>query len=315
MTALSGKRIVVGFLVLVGLAAAAYGLLALAGAATRDHPDVVWGRRGVQPGDMVRPRAIAIDAKDRLYVVDFTARIQVYDRDGNYLGPTWTTPDYRNGRPSGLSIDRDGNLLVSDSHYHCLRIYDAQGQELRQIGGEAGTGPGQLGYVSDAVQDRDGNFYVAEFGENHRISKFDADGHFLTSWGEPGTEPGQFSRVRALALGADGLLYCADADNHRIQVFTRDGKLVRCWGTSGTEPGQLSYPYDLAFGPRGELYVVEMGNNRVQKFTPEGVSLGCWGGPGREPGHFCMPWALAVDSRGKVHVVDTENHRVQRIGF
>jgi DNA-binding beta-propeller fold protein YncE len=315
MTALSGRRIVVGFLVLVGAAAGAYGLFALAGAVTRDQPEVVWGRRGVQPGDMVRPRAIAIDGKDRLYVVDFTARIQVYDRDGNYLGPTWTTPDYRNGRPSGLSIARDGNLLVSDSHYHCFRIYDAQGQELRKFGGEAGTGPGQLGYVSDVVQDKDGNFYVAEFGENHRISKFDADGHFLKMWGEAGTEQGQFSRVRALAIGPDNLLYAADADNHRIQVFTLDGKLVRCWGTSGTEPGQLSYPYDLAFGPRGELYVVEFGNCRVQKFTAEGVSLGCWGGPGGEPGHFFSPWALAIDSRGKVHVVDTENHRVQRIAF
>src|SRR5262249_24098404 len=152
-----------------------------------------------------------------------------------------TTPDYRNGRPSGLSIDRDGNLLVSDSHYHCLRIYDAQGQELRQIGGAAGTAPGQLGYVSDPVQDPDGTLYAPDVGHNHRISKFDADGRFLTSWGEPGTEPGQFSRVRALTLGPDGLLYCADADNHRIQVFTRDGTLVRCWGTSGTEPGQLSY--------------------------------------------------------------------------
>jgi DNA-binding beta-propeller fold protein YncE len=315
MTALSGKRIVVSFLVLVGIAAAAYGLFALAGAVTRDQPEVVWGRRGVQPGDMVRPRAIAIDAQDRLFIVDFTARIQVYDRDGNYLGPTWTTPDYRNGRPSGLSITRDGNLLVSDSHYHCFRIYDAQGQELRVFGGEAGTGPGQIGYVSDVVQDKDGNFYVAEFGENHRISKFDADGHFLTMWGEAGTEPGQFSRVRALAIGPDGLLYAADADNHRIQVFTLDGKLVRCWGQSGTEPGQLSYPYDLAFGPRGELYVVEYGNCRVQKFTPEGTSLGCWGGPGGEPGRFFSPWALAVDSHGKVHVVDTENHRVQRIAF
>jgi sugar lactone lactonase YvrE len=315
MTARSGKRIVLAFLVLVGLTAGAYGLYDLVEFARRDQPELVWGRRGVNDGDLARPRAIAIDAHDHLYIVDFTARIQVYDRDGNYLGPTWKTPDYRNGRPSGLSMDRDGNLLLSDSHYHCLRIYTPDGRELRKIGGEAGTGPGQLGYVSDAVQDKDGTFYVAEFGENHRITKLGLDGHFIKCWGEPGTEPGQFSRVRALALGPDNLLYCADADNHRIQVFTLDGQLVRCWGSPGSEPGQLAYPYDLAFGPHGVLYVVEMGNNRVQKFTPEGVSLGCWGGPGREPGKFCSPWALVVDSYGKVHVVDTENHRVQRIAF
>jgi DNA-binding beta-propeller fold protein YncE len=277
------------------------------------EPECVWGKRGVQPGDFVKPRAIAIDSQDRLYIVDFTARIQVYDRDGNYQGITWTTPDYRNGRPSGLSIDRDGNLLVSDSHYHCLRIYTPEGELLRTIGGEAGTGPGQFAYICDAVQDADGYFYVAEFGENQRIDKLDAEGRFLKSWGSQGSEPGQFSRIRALALGPDGNLYVADACNHRIQVFDLDGALLRCWGQAGEEPGQLKYPYDLAFGPHGDLYVVEYGNHRVQRFTPEGVSLGCWGGPGGLPGQLHCPWALAVDSKGRVHVCDSENHRVQRI--
>jgi DNA-binding beta-propeller fold protein YncE len=279
----------------------------------RTQPELVWGRRGVQDGDLVRPRAAAIDAQDRLYLVDFTARIQVYDCEGHYLGRTWTTPDYRNGRPSGLSIDRDGNLIVSDSHYNCFRIYSPDGKELRKIGGVAGSGPGQLGYVSDVVQDADGFYYIAEFGENQRITKLDASGQFVQSWGSMGTEPGQFARARALALGPDGNLYVADACNHRIQVFTRSGDLVRCWGEPGHEPGQLSYPFDLAFNANGELYVVEQGNHRVQKFTTTGQSLGCWGGPGREPGCLNHPWALVVDSKGRVHVVDTDNHRVQRI--
>jgi sugar lactone lactonase YvrE len=315
MSVFSRKRIAGTLCLSTCLAAGALGLLAYASSGPRTEPEIVWGRRGVQNSDFVRPRAIAIDGKDRLYIVDYTARIQVYDRDGKYLGHTWTTPDYRNGRPSGLSIDNDGNLIVSDSHYHCFRIYSPEGKELRCIGARAGTEPGELGYVSDVVQDKDGFYYVAEFGENQRISKFHEDGQFVKCWGSAGTEPGQFARARALALGPDGNLYVADACNHRIQVFTREGELVRIWGESGGEPGQLSYPYDLAFGLHGELYVVEYGNNRVQKFTAEGVSLGCWGGPGREPGRFCSPWALAVDHYGRVHVVDTENHRVQRIAF
>jgi DNA-binding beta-propeller fold protein YncE len=292
-------------------------LLLAAGCRSGTQPELVWGKRGVVDGDMVKPRAVAIDDQDHLYIVDYTARIQVYDRDGNYLGPTWTTPDYRNGRPSGLSIDHDGNLLVSDSHYHCLRIYTPDGKLLRTIGGQAGPGPGQFGYISDAVQDEDGFYYVSEFGDNNRITKLDASGKFVQCWGSPGSEPGQFARLRALALGPDGLLYVADAVNHRIQVFTRDGKLVRLWGTPGSGPGQLSYPYDLAFskGTTPYLYVVEYGNARVQKFTPEGQSLGTWGGPGREPGKLNNPWALAVDSRGHVHIIDSENDRVQRIDF
>lgn len=275
-------------------------------------PDKVWGKFGPNNGMFMRPRAAATHG-DRIFVVDYSARIQVFDLDGNYVGPTWTTPDFRNGRPSGLGIDRDGNLIVCDSHYFCFRIYSPDGTELRKYGGVGGTEPGQLGYVSDAVQDSDGYFYIAEFGQNNRISKWDIDGKCVKCWGQAGTEPGQFQRVRALALGPDGLLYAADALNNRIQVFTRDGELVRVFGETGTGPGQLRYPYDLAFGPKGELYVVELENNRVQKFTPEGTSLGTWGGPGREPGQLHNPWALVVDRKGRVHIIDTDNHRVQRV--
>jgi DNA-binding beta-propeller fold protein YncE len=279
-------------------------------------PDLVWGRRGAQDGDLIKPRAIAIDSHDRLFIVDYTARIQVYDRDGQYLdGHTWTTPDYKLGRPSGLSIDRDGNLLVSDSHYHCLRIYSPDGQLLRTLGGKAGTEPGEYGYIADAVQDSDGFYYVAQVEPNYRIDKLDADGRFIKSWGSYGDQPGQFGRIRAMVLGPDGNLYTVDAPNHRVQVFTRDGALVRCWGTMGSEPGQMRFPYDLAFGPRGELYIVEFGNHRVQKFSAEGQSLGVWGGPGHQPGRLFSPWGLAVDSKGRVHVLDSENHRVQRIAF
>jgi DNA-binding beta-propeller fold protein YncE len=284
----------------------------------RTRPNLVWGQRGVRGGQLVKPRAIAINpSDDRLYIVDWTARIQAFDRDGNFLGISWTTPDYRNGRPSGLSVDGHGNLVVSDSHYHCVRVYSPDGELQRTVGGRAGTAPGELGYVSDALCDADGAFYISEFGENQRISKFGSDGIFVKCWGAPGSEPGQFARIRAMTLGPEGCLYVADACNHRIQVFTRDGERVRCWGSAGNGPGELSYPYDLAFsgGQRPALYVVEYGNHRVQKFTPEGESLGCWGGPGHEPGQLNGPWALAVDSRGQVHVVDSENDRIQRIDF
>ncbi len=272
------------------------------------RPDLVWGKKGVRDGDLVRPRACVIDGRDRLWVVDFTARVQVYDLDGRHQGLTFSTPDYRKGRPSGLGLSRDGDVIVCDSHYGCLRFYDAEGRERRTIGGP-------FSYVSDVVQDEEGSFYISEFGEWQRITKLDASGKVVKHWGGEGSEPGQLARPRALALGGDGLLYVADACNHRVQVFDREGKLVRHFGTPGEGVGELRYPYDLAFGPDGSLYVAEYGNHRVQKFTPEGKSLGTWGGPGREPGRLHSPWGLAVDRKGRIHVLDTENHRVQRLRF
>ncbi len=283
-----------------------------------DRPETVWGRRGIRGGDLVKPRAIAIDPDDHIYLVDWTARIQAFDRDGKFLGISWRTPDFRNGRPSGLAWDQDGFLIVSDSHYHCVRLYSPEGKFIRAFGGTGGSEPGQLGYVSDCVRDVEGYFYAAEFGENQRISKFDRDGNFVKMWGSPGSEPGQFARIRAMAFGPDQLLYTADACNHRIQVFTREGDLVRTFGESGTELGKLSYPYDLCFRTVGSetfLYVIEYGNQRLQKWTPEGRAVATWGSPGREPGKLSQPWAVAVDSLGRIHVVDSENDRVQRIDF
>jgi DNA-binding beta-propeller fold protein YncE len=278
-------------------------------------PDLVWGKRGVNDGMFVRPRAAAIGPDDRLYIVDYTARIQVFDLDGNYVGPTWTTPDYRNGRPSSLSIGRDGNLIVCDSHYQCVRIYSPQGEELRKIGGTPGHEPGQFGYVSACVQDEDRYFYISEFDLNERITKMDADGKVVKTWGKQGSGEGEFSRIRGLALGPDKLLYVSDTINHRIQVFTRDGEFVRMFGEYGDGPGQLKYPYKISFGPNGDLYVVEYENHRVQKFSRDGQSLGTWGTPGRDPGQLHGPWDAVVDRKGRVHVLDTENHRVQRISF
>ncbi len=108
-------------------------------------PDLVWGKKGVMPGDLTRPRAITVDGQGRLWIVDFTARVQAYNSQGEYLGITFTTPDYRNGRPSGLGVTREGHLIVCDSHYHCVRIYDEQGKERLVLGGTAGAGPGEFG--------------------------------------------------------------------------------------------------------------------------------------------------------------------------
>lgn len=277
------------------------------------EPELVWGKRGVVAGDLIRPRAVTMLPGDRLYIVDFTARIQCYDANGVYQNISWQTPDYSNGRPSGMGTTRAGEVIVADSHYHIVRVYDTNGRELFTRGGQAGPEAGQFGYISDVVEDKQGGWYLSEFGANERITRLDPSGNVIHVWGNHGSEPGEFSHARAMAIGPDDQLYVADGCNHRVQVFDTNGKWLRSLGKHGTGPGEFAYPYDVAFNSKGELCVIEMGNHRVQKLTTNGEPRAMWGGPGRKPGQLYSPWALAIDSRDRIHLMDTENHRVQRI--
>jgi DNA-binding beta-propeller fold protein YncE len=279
---------------------------------SRYAPELVWGVHGVKAGHLHKPRVAAFDAEDHLYLADLTDRIQVFDRDGHYLRG-WRTPEFNVDGPSGLTIDRHGRLLVADTHFYRVLIYSPEGELLFQIGdGVQGTTPGRFGYPTDVVIDREGNFYVSEYGENDRIQVFSPEGKWLRQWGGHGYEPGEFLKPRAIAIDEKDRLFVADSCNHRIQVFDTRGKLLYHWGSRGDKPGEMSYPYDLAIGPDHCLYVCEYANHRVQKFTLDGRSLGTWGTPGKKPGQLYNPYALAVDREGYVSVVDSNNHRVQR---
>ena len=277
-----------------------------------DQPDLIWGIHGRKPGWVHKPRVAAFDAEDHLYLADLTDRIQVFDRDGTFLR-SWNMPEFNVDGPSGLTIDRYGRLLVADTHFYRVLVYDKAGKVLLQLGnGVQGTAHGQFNYPTDVVIDKAGNFYVSEYGENDRIQVFSPEGKWLRQWGGHGYDPGEFLRPRAMAIDDDDHIYVADSANNRIQVFDTQGTLLRLWGERGDAPGQLCYPFDVAIGPDKCLYVVEYGNHRVQKFTLDGKSLGVWGEAGRGPGQLFNPWALAVDSQGAVSVIDSSNHRVQR---
>lgn len=276
----------------------------------------IWGSAGNTPGKFVKPRALVFSPTQQwLYVVDITSRIQAFDLQGHHV-QTFTTPECAKGKPTGLGVMPNGNLLVADTHYHRILLYSPEGKLLKQFG-EYGTLPHQFVFATDVAMDQQGFIYVSQygdaFGKYDRIQKFTSDGIFVKAWGESGTNPGQFERPMSLAIENDGNILVADACNHRIQRFTNQGKLLNIWGEPGTDPGQLSYPYGIALDKNGNIYVSEFGNNRIQKFTPQGVSLGCFGIPGSSKGMFANPWDVDVGTDGFIYVADALNHRVQRL--
>ena len=70
-----------------------------------------WGKKGTAPGKFDTPHALAFDSRGRLFVGDRgNDRIQIFDQEGKFLAE-WK----QFGRPSGVYIDRNDTIYVSDS--------------------------------------------------------------------------------------------------------------------------------------------------------------------------------------------------------
>lgn len=270
-----------------------------------------FGGRGNKSGMFNKPRAIAISPEGKIYIVDMTGRIQVFDDEGNFLF-LFNTPAIAKGKPTGLGFLKNGNLLVADTHYHRILCYSPQGKLLFSFG-KYGITPPDFIYVTDVIADKN-YVYVSQYGgalgKYDCIQKFDYNGKFITSWGRGGTAPGEFDRPMSLAIDAKGDIYVADACNHRIQKFDTYGKLLAVWGKIGTRIGEVSYPYGIAITSDNYLYVSEFGNNRIQKFLLDGTAISYFGMSGKSMGMFANPWDVAIREK-KIFIVDALNHRIQ----
>ncbi len=275
----------------------------------------IWGRLGLADGRFQRPRAIAIDSNNELYVVDKTGRIQVFNTQGEFLRG-WKTPEIANGKPTGISIANDGNVMVADTHYFRILFYTPEGKLLndRTLGSSFGPEKGQMAFVTDCVQATDGTYIVSEYGQYDRLQKYSPEGDFIAWFGEHGPDNYQFARPQAIALDEEGMLWIADSCNHRVQVYdwrSDEPKFLFGFGSNGTQPGQFRYPYGLLLGEDNSVYIAEYGGHRVQKLGRDGKFIQSWGMPGREVGEMNAPWSVVQDSQGLLYVVESGNNRIQ----
>jgi ABC-type Fe3+ transport system permease subunit/DNA-binding beta-propeller fold protein YncE len=270
----------------------------------------VIGSRGAGVGELNKPRSVAVDAKDNLYVVDMTGRVQKFSPDGKYILDL-QMPEVVKGKPKGMCRDRHGNIVLVEPHYSRVNYFSPEGKLLAQWGVK-GTNAGQLGMPRAAVVDSNNDIYICEYTDSERVQHFTSMGKYLDCWGKLGSGPGEFSRAEGLGIDQKGRIYVADSCNHRIQVFTSDGKFIRAYGHAGSGVGEFSYPYDILIDPSGLQFVCEFGNSRIQIFDTEDKPLEILGGPGGAPGQFSNPWGMAMDSKGNLYVADALNNRVQK---
>lgn len=277
-------------------------------------PEAIWCETGMGPTQVVYPRGISYSKlDDTFFIVDRVARIQHLDHDGKFLGE-WRMPEFKTGKPVGLTAGPDGLVYVPDTHYQRVIVYRPDGTEVRRWG-SYGTAPGQFIFPTDIAFDAKGNVFVSEYGDNDRVQVFSPEGKFLYQFGKFGQGDGEFIRPQSMVIDGE-TLYITDACNHRICVFKTDGTFVRNMGGVGSQLGYFRFPYGMDMDRDGHLIVCEFGNNRVQMIDKEtGRGIKAWGSAGHEPGQLAYPWAVAIDKRGRTVTVDAGNNRLQVFEF
>ena len=249
-----------------------------------------------------RPSSVAISPMNELVVCDH-ATIRVISPSGKELLSFGScgTADGQFNLPSGLAVDKHGNIYVADGANDCVQKFSPQGQFLassvvkikkRLLCGQ----PQGIAYSTS-----NNKVYVTD-GFNRRIVIFNSDLSFASAFQDDLYHPSGIACVNAKVYVSD---------DHSIKVFTEEGKLLNDFGRFGYGEGELNGPSTLAVDTNGLVYVCETSNHRVSIFNSEGQFVKTFGSEGSKPGQFMQPHGIAVDSCGVVYVCEMDNSRIQ----
>ena len=257
---------------------------------------------------------VAVDSKDNVYVFNRGEHpMMVFDQEGNFLR-SWGEGLFV--RAHGIHIGPDESIYCTDDDDHTVRKCTLDGKVLLEIGVPGKPAPYMSGEpfhrCTHTALSPDGDIFVSDGYGNSRVHKYTPNGELIMSWGEPGTDPGQFNIVHNIVADDDGWIYVADRENHRVQVFDTNGKYEAQWNN-------LHRPCGL-FMPRGECphcFIGELGpgmpvNRKMPNLGPrltivdnKGNRLARLGGEEglvNAPEKFMAPHGVAVDSQDNHYV-------------
>ncbi len=205
------------------------------------------------------PNSVAVDGQGRIYVGDRNAgAVTVYT-------PGWQ-PLWGLGQgdgefllPGDIAIHAaSGNVYVTDTDAHTVKVYDANGRPSRSFGGE-GVGNGQLINPTGIFVAGD-EVLVADHG-NKRLQRFDLDGNYCAS-----LHANSLTNPQGIWVDGAGRIYVADAFQGQVVVLDRGGVQIDVLGGFGQRPGQLRTPLDVVMDAAGRLFVSSATSGRVDLF-------------------------------------------------
>jgi DNA-binding beta-propeller fold protein YncE len=305
---------------------------------------------------------VAVNSKGHIYVFSrgsttgpayaaTAAQVLEFDEKGKYVREIGRNL-YAWSFAHAIRVDKQDNLWAIDKGSDMIIRFNPQGRvsmvfgRKKEASDEAGpwtrVNPprppvdGQFRQPTDVTWDPQGNIYISDGYINSRVAKYDANGDWVKSFGEPGNGPGQLNTPHSIAADAKGQIYVADRGNRRVQVFDTDGKLLRQitidvpvppdakpWfgaaPTASAATAQSGAPWAICITPPAGanatqyLYVSDAFPGRVYKLTLDGKVLGMLGKSGRQPKQFGWIHEMACPSENELYVAEILNWRVQKL--
>jgi sugar lactone lactonase YvrE len=248
-----------------------------------------------------KPRAVVVDGKGTIYVADTGNNVICKISQGKVTTYAGTgKAGFRNGSvreaqfnaPSGLALDKAGNLYVADTLNNVIRKISPQGFVTTYAGkntGEAGYKDGSLDVAefnepAALVIDSQDNLYIVDSG-NQLIRKI-AKGQMETAAGTQGAllsgtnyiqgsfrdgsrTEAAFNFPKGITFLENGTLIIADTWNSRIRAVLSNGHVTTLVGTgeNGKAPGPLyqavlGSPVGVAYYNKN-LYIADADNNLI----------------------------------------------------
>src|SRR5580700_7145330 len=142
-----------------------------------------------------------------------------FDKDGKYLREIGHNL-YAWSFAHTVRVDKEDNIWAADKGSDMVVKFNPAGQVTmvfgrKQEASDEGTEPlkhpkpplppvdGMFRQVTDMDWDSAGNVYISDGYINSRIAKVDNKGNWIKSWGEPGSQPGQFNMPHSIAVDAE----------------------------------------------------------------------------------------------------------------
>lgn len=250
------------------------------------------------------PRRVALTQKGEIVITESEGScVSVFSPSGDVIRSICGVV----GFPSGVAVDNDENILVTDCNDRRILKLTTEGQLLtstNEVGHHAFFSP--YGVAFNASNNM---IYVTD--NCNYVYILNTDLTFSSRFGGSGEKFGQFRSPRGIACDSTGTVFVADSGNSRIQVFTPEGCFLRWFGRRGEGMGPLHWPPSVAVDSDGTVYVSEYQSHQISVFNSEGKFLTSFGSMGNSPENFICPIGLAVDRSGVLYVCDSKNNCVK----